>query len=104
MSIKEVTDATFNELTGEGTVIAELGAAWCGPCKMIAPALEEIDQDSDNKISVIQLDVDENPKTAQHYGVMSIPTLLFFKDGELQETTVGFKPKEEILSIAEKLV
>lgn len=104
MAIKEATDATFAEMTGQGIVIAELGAAWCGPCKMIAPALEEIDQDSENKISVVQLDVDQNQKTAQHYGVMSIPTLLFFKDGDLKETTVGFKPKEEILSIAEKHV
>lgn len=104
MAIKEATDATFAEMTGQGIVIAELGAAWCGPCKMIAPALEQIDQDSENKISVVQLDVDQNQKTAQHYGVMSIPTLLFFKDGDLKETTVGFKPKEEILSIAEKHV
>jgi thioredoxin 1 len=102
MSTKEATDATFTEMTHQGIVIAELGAAWCGPCKMIAPALEEIDQDSENKISVVQLDVDQNPKTAQHYGVMSIPTLLFFKDGDLKETTVGFKQKEEILSIAGK--
>lgn len=102
MSIKKVTDSTFTQETANGFVIAELGAAWCAPCKMIAPALEEIDQDELNKINVVQLDIDENQETAQKYGVMSIPTLLFMKDGKLMEQSVGFQPKEEILSIAEK--
>ncbi|KAA0956404.1 thioredoxin [Planococcus sp. ANT_H30] len=102
MSIKDVTDSTFVQATEKGFVIAELGAAWCAPCKMIAPALEEINEDQHNQISVVQLDVDNNQETAQKYGVMSIPTLLFFKDGELMEKSVGFQPKEEILSIAQK--
>ncbi|MFD1928768.1 thioredoxin [Sporosarcina siberiensis] len=102
MSIKDVTDSSFVQDTQEGFIIAELGAAWCPPCKMIAPILEEIDQDPNNQISVVQLDIDKNPETAQKYEVMSIPTLLFFKDGELVEKSVGFQPKDVILSIAEK--
>ncbi|MGB6409329.1 MAG: thioredoxin [Planococcus donghaensis] len=102
MSIKDVTDSTFVDETKEGFVIAELGAAWCAPCKMIAPALQEINEDQNNNISVIQVDIDDNQETAQKFGVMSIPTLLFFKDGELMEQTVGFQPKEEILATAQK--
>ncbi|EGA89782.1 thioredoxin [Planococcus donghaensis MPA1U2] len=102
MSIKDVTDSTFVDETKEGFVIAELGAAWCAPCKMIAPALQEINEDQHNNISVIQVDIDDNQETAQKFGVMSIPTLLFFKDGELMEQTVGFQPKEEILATAQK--
>ncbi|ANU23107.1 thioredoxin [Planococcus donghaensis] len=102
MSIKDVTDSTFVDETKEGFVIAELGAAWCAPCKMIAPALQEINEDQHNNISVIQVDIDDNQETAQKFGVMSIPTLLFFKNGELMEQTVGFQPKEEILATAQK--
>lgn len=102
MSIKEVTDASFVEDTKEGLVVAELGAAWCAPCKMILPILEEINQEEDNQINVVQLDIDKNPETAQKYGVMSIPTLLFFKDGELVDKSVGFQEKDAILSIAHK--
>ncbi|AIY05634.1 thioredoxin [Planococcus sp. PAMC 21323] len=102
MSIKDVTDSTFVDETKEGFVIAELGAAWCAPCKMIAPALEEINEDQQNNISVVQVDIDNNQEIAQKYGVMSIPTLLFFKNGELMEQSVGFQQKDEILAIAQK--
>ncbi|WP_020006280.1 thioredoxin [Salinicoccus albus] len=101
MSIKDVTDLTFDQETKEGIVVAELGAPWCGPCKMIAPVLEEIDQE-DNQISIVQLNVDDSPETAAKYSVMSIPTLLFFKDGELFNQSVGFQSKEQILSSTQK--
>ena len=102
MSIKDVTDSTFVDETKEGFVIAELGAAWCAPCKMIAPALEEINEDQQNNISVVQVDIDNNQEIAQKYGVMSIPTLLFFINGELMEQSVGFHQKDVILAIAQK--
>ncbi|GGD13648.1 thioredoxin [Pontibacillus salipaludis] len=104
MAIKDVTDQTFKSETAQGLVIADLGAPWCGPCKMIAPVLEEIDAEKGDQMSIVKLDVDNNPETAQQYGVMSVPTLLYFKDGELVDQSVGFKPKEEIVSIAEKHV
>lgn len=104
MAIKDVTDQTFKSETSQGLVIADLGAPWCGPCKMIAPVLEEIDAEKGDQMSIVKLDVDNNPETAQQYGVMSVPTLLYFKDGELVDQSVGFKPKEEIVSIAEKHV
>ncbi|PBB06334.1 MULTISPECIES: thioredoxin [Salimicrobium] len=103
MAVKDVTDSTFTEETKDGLVVAEFGAPWCGPCKMIAPVLEEIDEE-DNQISVVQLNVDENPETAQKHSVMSIPTLLFLKDGEVVDQAVGFQPKEEIMATAQKHV
>lgn len=101
MSIKSLTDETFVEGTKEGLVIAELGAPWCGPCKMILPVLEEIAVE-ENELNIVQLDVDESPKTAQKYDVMSIPTILFFKDGKLVDKTMGFQSKEKILAVAQR--
>lgn len=102
MAIQNATDETFEQETRNGLVIADLGAPWCGPCKMIAPVLEEIDQEQGDQMKIVKVDVDQNMETAQKYGVMSVPTLLFFKDGELVDQAVGFKPKEEILTIAQK--
>ncbi|MCA1023737.1 MULTISPECIES: thioredoxin [Halobacillus] len=102
MAIRNATDETFAQETSSGLVIADLGAPWCGPCKMIAPVLEEIDEEQGDQMNIVKVDIDENMETAQKYGVMSVPTLLFFKDGELVDQAVGFKPKEEIVSIAEK--
>jgi len=104
MAIQNVTDQTFEQETNEGIVIAELGAPWCGPCKMIAPVLEEIDEEMGDQFKIVNLDVDQNPETAQKYSVMSVPTLLFFKDGEKVDQAVGFQPKEEIVSTAQKHV
>ncbi|MCA1023557.1 thioredoxin [Halobacillus litoralis] len=96
MAVTNVTDADFANETNEGLVLADLGAPWCGPCKMIAPVLEELDAEMSGKAKIVKLDVDQNPETAQEYGVMSIPTLLFFKDGELVDKKVGFKSREEL--------
>ncbi|WP_281975085.1 thioredoxin [Halobacillus litoralis] len=104
MTIQNATDETFVQETSNGLVIADLGAPWCGPCKMIAPVLEDIDQEQGDQMKIVKVDVDENMETAQKYGVMSVPTLLFFKDGELVDQAVGFKSKEEIVSIAQKHV
>lgn len=96
MAVTNVTDADFANETKEGLVLADLGAPWCGPCKMIAPVLEELDAEMGEQAKIVKLDVDQNPETAQEYGVMSIPTLLFFKDGELVDKKVGFKSREEL--------
>ncbi|MCA0989674.1 thioredoxin [Pseudalkalibacillus hwajinpoensis] len=102
MAVQNVTDQTFEQETKEGLVLADLGAPWCGPCKMIAPVLDELDEETGNDLKIVQLDVDSNPETARKYDVMSIPTLLFFKDGELVENAVGFRTKEELAGIAKK--
>ncbi|KMM39178.1 thioredoxin [Guptibacillus hwajinpoensis] len=102
MAVQNLTDQTFEQETKEGLVLADLGAPWCGPCKMIAPVLDELDEETGEELKIVQLDVDSNPETARKYDVMSIPTLLFFKDGELVENAVGFRTKEELAGIAKK--
>ena len=90
MAISNVTDQTFVTETSEGLVLADFWAPWCGPCKMIAPVLEEIDAELSDKVKIVKLDVDENQETAVKFGVMSIPTLVLFKDGEVVDKVIGF--------------
>ncbi|MBU9721198.1 MULTISPECIES: thioredoxin [Bacillaceae] len=104
MAIVNVTDQNFGSETGQGVVLADFWAPWCGPCKMIAPVLEELDGEMGDKVKIVKLDVDENQETASKYGVMSIPTLLVFKDGEVVDQVVGFQPKEALASVLNKHV
>lgn len=97
MAITHVNDANFSDETSKGLVLADFWATWCGPCKMIAPVLEEVDSELADKLKIVKLDVDENQATAGKYGVMSIPTLVLFKDGEIVDKIVGFQPKEALV-------
>ncbi|MBD7962551.1 MAG: thioredoxin [Bacillota bacterium] len=101
MAIVNASDQTFNTETNEGLVLADFWAPWCGPCKMIAPVLEEVDQEME-EVKVVKLDVDENQETAGKFGVMSIPTLLVFKDGQVVDQVVGFQPKEALVELLNK--
>ena len=95
-----VTDDTFEEavLKADLPTLVDFWAVWCGPCKMIAPVLEEIGGEYDGQVQIAKLDVDHNNQSAFQYGVMSIPTLILFKGGEPVERIVGFMPKEKLLS------
>ena len=95
----EVTDDTFEQevLKSPLPVLVDLWAVWCGPCKAIAPVVEQIAEEYEGKLKVMKLDVDENPRTATSYGVQSIPTLLIFRDGGLAERVVGAVPKKVIV-------
>ncbi|CAI3321300.1 thioredoxin [Enterococcus cecorum] len=101
---KEITDATFSQEISEGLVLVDFWAPWCGPCRMQAPILDQLSQKYDEtELKITKLNVDDNPQTAASFGVMSIPTLLFFKDGELVEKRVGVQPKPALEEIIEKL-
>ena len=99
MGVGKVSDATFEAevLKASEPVVVDFWAEWCGPCRMIAPALEEIAGTVGDKVKIVKLNVDENPATASKYGIMSIPTLMMFKNGELASRQVGAAPKTLII-------
>ena len=92
--VDKTTDATFEQdvLKASGPVVVDFWAEWCGPCRMIAPALEEISKSLNGKVKIVKLNVDENPGTAAKFGIMSIPTLMLFENGELASRQVGAAP------------
>ena len=94
----KVTDASFEAdvLNSAEPVVVDFWAEWCGPCRMIAPALDEISGAMGDKVKIVKLNVDESPKTASKYGVMSIPTLMIFKGGEMASRQVGAAPKQKL--------
>ncbi|GEK60141.1 MULTISPECIES: thioredoxin [Marinococcus] len=102
MAIVHVSDQDFSQQISEGVVLTDFWAPWCGPCKMIAPVLEEINEEIGDNVKIAKLNVDENQETAGKYGVMSIPTLMIFKDGEMVEQIVGFQPKDQLQGLLEK--
>ena len=96
--IKVVTDATFDEMVinSERPVLVDFWATWCGPCKMVAPEMEKIAAKYDGAVDVVKVDVDANPGLSQKYGIMSIPTIAFFRPGQQPMGVVGFRPMEQL--------
>ena len=104
-AILEVTDATFDQevLQSEQPVLIDFWATWCGPCRALAPVVDEIAKSYQGKVKFAKMDVDRNNATPQRYGVRGIPTLLVFKGGQVQEQIVGYVPRETIEKALEKL-
>ena len=104
MSPKAVSDSTFEAevLKASVPVIVDFWAEWCGPCRMIAPAVEGLADEYNGRVAVGKLNIDENPDTPSKYGVRSIPTLLLFKGGEVVEATVGVAGKEQLAALLDK--
>ena len=103
---KQVTDDTFelDVLQADGPVLVDFWAEWCGPCKQIAPSLDEISEELEGKVSLAKVNIDENPETPSKYGVRGIPTLMLFKGGEVASTKVGALPKSKLKEWVESVI
>lgn len=103
MAIVNVSDQSFNtEVEGQGVVLVDFWAPWCGPCKRLAPELEALDAEIGDSLKIAKVNVDENPETASRFGVMSIPTLIVFKDGQPVDKVVGLNSKDALKNMIGK--
>ncbi|MFZ1684248.1 MAG: thioredoxin [Candidatus Zixiibacteriota bacterium] len=102
----EITDSSFEAevLQSDRPVVVDFWATWCGPCKMIAPILEEVATEMGDRVKIAKLDVDSNNRTAGKYNIMSIPSLLFFKNGQVVDQVIGAIPKSQLVSRLEKVL
>ena len=101
----EITDANFREVLAEGTpLVVDLWAPWCGPCKMMLPIIDELSNEYEGRVRVGKLNVDENPDTCEEFGIMNIPTMLFFKNGELVNRHVGAARKADLATLFDSLL
>lgn len=104
--ILQVSDVSFNEdvLTADVPVLIDFWAPWCGPCKAIAPIVEELATEYDGKLKIVKMNVDDNPQTPTKYGVRGIPNLILFKSGEVQQQIVGNVPKAQLVKAIDAVV
>ncbi|MDG1890890.1 MAG: thioredoxin [Verrucomicrobiota bacterium] len=104
--MESITESTFEEKVLKSTTpaLVDFWAEWCGPCKMLSPVLEELSKENEGKIHIFKANVDENQQLAVQFNIRSIPTLLFFKDGEVQEQVVGLKSKSDLQSSIDQIV
>lgn len=107
MEILNLNDSNFDEkvLNNKNVVLCDFWAEWCGPCKQISPILEELSKEfKENQVTIAKVNIDENPETPSKYGIMSIPTLLLFKEGKLVSTQIGLQQKSELKSWIENYI
>jgi len=106
MSEISLTDATFDGevIQSKGVVLVDFWAEWCGPCKMVGPVIAQISDEMAGKVKVCTLDVDQYPQKAREYGIMSIPTMMIFKDGKMVDMFVGARTKEDIVGRLNKVI
>lgn len=102
--VKKLNATEFEAAVSSGVAVVDFSATWCGPCKMLAPVLEELSDEMDGQANFFNVDVDECQNLAVSYGIMNIPAVVVFKDGKKQEMSVGFKPKESMSELVKKYV
>lgn len=100
--VKHITDAEFPQTVAQGVTLVDFWAPWCGPCRMIAPILDELAGELGSKAKIVKINVDENPQVAGQFGIMSIPTLLLFKDGKKVDQKVGGQAKPQLKAFIEQ--
>ncbi len=103
MAVITLTEENFENEISSGIAVVDFWAAWCGPCKMFAPVLDQIAEANLPDVKVGKVNVDEQPELARQFKVMTIPTVVIFKDGKAETTSVGVKPKKEVLEMIERL-
>mgnify|MGYP001560286399 FL=1 len=101
-NVKTLTDADFGESVKKGVVLVDFWAAWCAPCRRLAPTVDQLATEYNGRITVAKVDIDENPMTPSKFMVRGIPTLLLFKDGDLKETVVGLANKDDLAKMIDK--
>lgn len=106
MELLHIDDKSFHtEVEGsKGIVVVDFFATWCGPCRMLGPVLEQVQEELGKKVKIVKLDVDEGEKTARKFGIMSVPSLVIFKDGQEVDMLVGFRPKEQLVEYLNDLI
>lgn len=102
--VKKITNKEFAEVKESEVAVVDFSAAWCGPCKMLAPVLEEVSEELAGSVAFYNIDVDENPDLAQQYNISSIPALVILKNGDKQNVQVGFQPKDAVISFIESYI
>jgi thioredoxin 1 len=105
MAIKNATDQTIDkEINESNVVLVDFWAPWCGPCKQLSPILEDLDKEASQKLTIVKVNVDEEPETPSKYGIMGIPTMVVFKNGSPIDKMVGFHSKDKIKATLEKYI
>ncbi|GEO74192.1 thioredoxin [Levilactobacillus namurensis] len=102
--VTETTDKTFEQDTATGVTLTDFWATWCGPCRMQSPVVEQLSEEMGDQVTFNKMDVDANPNTPQNFGIMSIPTLLVKKDGEVVDSIVGYHSKDQLKKILDQYV